>query len=106
MELKTCWYMVNRIWGILVLGLTSSFFFTSSALPCRITVPVVAYLTTFGLVEMKSWKPSVTWLVSFFCSSIFALTSKNTSSVAGTSVLRSACKLCILIETVTPETEY
>lgn len=99
--------MVNSIWGILVLGFTSSFLRMSSTFPVRITEPVVLYFTTFGLVEMNSWKPRVTWLVSFFCSSSFAFTSKKTSSVATVAaVLRSACRLLIVIETVTPETEY
>ncbi len=46
--------MVKRIWGILVLGLTSSFFLISSDFPIKVTVPVVEYLTTLGLVEINS----------------------------------------------------
>jgi len=74
--------MVKRIWGILVLGLTSSFFLISSGLPDMVTVPDVEYFTTFGLVEINKLKESITWLFSFFCSSIFALISKNNSSAA------------------------
>jgi len=47
-----------------------------------VTMPEVEYLTTFGFVEIKSVKAKVTWFVSFFCSSIFAFISKNSSSVA------------------------
>ena len=68
--------------GILVLGLTSSFFLMSSDFPVIVTVPEVEYFTTFGLVEINKLKESVTWLFSFFCSSIFALISKNNSSAA------------------------
>ena len=89
-----------------MLGLTSSFFLISSALPPSVTEPVVEYLTTFGFVEIASVKFSVTWLVSFFCSSIFALTSKNNSFFVEYSPVRSPCRLCNVMETVTPETEY
>ncbi len=98
--------MVKRICGIFVLGLTSSFFLMSSALPVRVTEPVVLYLTTFGLVEIAKAKLSVTSFVPFFCSSSFALTSKNSSSFERYSPVRSPCKLFRLIETMTPETEY
>jgi hypothetical protein len=46
--------MVKRIWGIFVLGLTSSFFLMSSGLPVKMTEPAVEYLTTLGLVEIAS----------------------------------------------------
>ena len=98
--------MVKRICGIFVLGLTSSFFLISSALPTRVTVPVVLYFTTFGLVEICKEKASVTSFVPFFCSSSFALTSKNSSSFERYSPVRSACKLLRVMETMTPETEY
>ena len=105
MELKTCWYIVKSIWGIFVLGLTSSFFLMSSALPAKVTDPEVLYLTTLGLVEIAKSKDNVTSLVPFFCSSSLALTSKKSSSFERYSPVRSACKLLRLIETVTPETE-
>jgi hypothetical protein len=54
----------------------------SSDFPVIVTVPEVEYFTTFGLVEINKLKESVTWLFSFFCSSIFALISKNNSSAA------------------------
>ena len=98
--------MVKRIWGIFVLGLTSNFFLMSSALPIRVTVPAVLYFTTFGFVEIAKAKLSVTSLVPFFCSSSFALTSKNSSSFERYSPVRSACKLLRVMETMTPETEY
>jgi len=78
----------------------------SSDLPTRVTVPVVLYLTTFGLVEIAKAKVSVTSFVPFFCSSSFALTSKNSSSFERYSPVRSACKLLRVMETMTPETEY
>ena len=71
-----------------------------------VTVPEVEYLTTFGFVEINRENPRVTWLFSFFCSSIFAFISKNKSSAAEYSPVRSACKLLRLIETTTPETAY
>ena len=92
--------------GILVLGLTSSFFFMSSGLPANVTKPEVLYLTMFGFVEIAKVNASVTSLVTFFCSSNFALISKNNSSLERYSPVRSACKLLSFIETVTPETEY
>lgn len=46
--------MAKRIWGILVLGLTSSFFLISSGFPVKVTEPAVEYLTTLGLVEIAS----------------------------------------------------
>jgi hypothetical protein len=58
------------------------------------------------LVEIDSSKLSVSWLVPFFCSSSFAFTSKNSSSLEPYSPSLSACKLLMLIETTTPETEY
>ena len=73
---------MKSIWGIFVLGLTSVIFLISSGLPDMVTVPDVEYFTTFGLVEINKVKASVTWLFSFFCSSIFALMSKNNSSAA------------------------
>ena len=97
---------MNSIWGIFVLGLTSNFFFISSDLPTSVTVPVVLYLTTFGLVEIAKAKVSVTSFVPFFCSSSFALTSKKSSSFERYSPVRSACKLLSVMETMTPETEY
>jgi hypothetical protein len=69
-------------------------------------VPEVEYLTTFGFVDISKAKESVTWLFSFFCSSIFAFISKNKSSVGDETPVRSACKLFKVIETLTPETEY
>src|SRR5665647_902559 len=78
----------------------------SSGLPDIVTVPDNEYLTKFGLVEIDKLKVNETWLVSFFCSSIFAFMSKNNSSVEAICTVRSACKLLRCIETVTPETEY
>lgn len=98
--------MVKRIWGIFVLGFTSSFFLMSSGLPASVTKPVVKYLTTFGLVEIAKLKFNVTWLVPFFCSSSLALMSKNSASFEEYAATRSPCKLSRLIETVTPEREY
>lgn len=98
--------MVKSIWGILVFGLTSSFFLMSSGLPVKVTVPAVLYLTTFGLVEIAKAKLRVTSLLPFFCSSNLALMSKNNSSFVRNSPVRSACKLVNVMETVTPETEY
>jgi hypothetical protein len=51
---------VKSIWGIFVLGLTSSFFLISSGLPDIVTVPEVEYLTTFGLVEIAKIKVRIT----------------------------------------------
>jgi hypothetical protein len=78
----------------------------SSGLPTKVTKPEVEYLTTFGLVEIVRLNASVTSLLPFFCSSSFALTSKNSSSFERYSPIRSACKLLSFTETVTPETEY
>jgi hypothetical protein len=78
----------------------------SSGLPTKVTKPEVLYLTTFGLVEIARLKASVTSLLLFFCSSSFALTSKNSSSFEVYSPVRSACRLLRVIETATPETEY
>jgi hypothetical protein len=78
----------------------------SSCFPDIVTVPKMAYFTTFGLVEIKRLNDRTTWLLSFFCSSIFALMSKNSSSVAEWRPVFSACKLFRLMETVTPPTEY
>jgi hypothetical protein len=97
---------VKSIWGIFVLGLTSSFFLISSDLPVKVTKPEVLYLTTFGFVEIDRLNASVTSLFPFFCSSSFALTSKNNSSFERYSPVLSACKLFRFIETMTPETEY
>ena len=96
---------MKRIWGILVLGFTSSFFFTSAALPSRIMLPVAEYLTTFGLVDMSRLKLRVTSSPLFFCSSNFAFTSKKRLSVAENCPVLSACRLSIRMLTVTPETE-
>ena len=98
--------MVKSIWGIFVLGLTSSFFLMSSGLPAKVTKPEVLYFTTFGFVEIAKLKARVTSLLPFFCSSSFALTSKKSSSLDRYSPVRSACRLLRLIETITPETEY
>jgi hypothetical protein len=97
---------VKSIWGILVFGLTSSFFLMSSGFPAKVTKPEVLYLTTFGLVEIERLKASVTSLLPFFCSSSFALMSKNRFSVEEFSPVRSPCKLSRLIDTATTETEY
>jgi hypothetical protein len=97
---------VKSTCGIFVLGLTSSFFFMSSGLPTKVTKPEVWYLTTFGFVEIAKLNASVTSLFTFFCSSNFALISKNNSSLERYSPVRSACKLLSFIDTVTPETEY
>ena len=98
--------MVKRIWGILVLGLTSSFFLISSGLPASVTKPVVKYLTTLGFVDIAKLNFNVTWLVPFFCSSSLAFMSKNKPSFEEYSAIRSPCRLSRLIETVTPEREY
>ena len=79
---------MKRICGILVLGLTSSFFFMSSDLPASVTDPSVTYLTTFGFVEIIRLKDKVTWLLLFFCSSNLALTSKKSSSLVEYSPVR------------------
>jgi len=78
----------------------------SSGLPMRVTDPEMLYLTTFGLVEMAKLKLNVSSFVPFFCSSSFALMSKNSSSFEVYSPVRSPCRLFRLIETPTPETMY
>jgi hypothetical protein len=78
----------------------------SSGLPVNVTVPVVLYLTTFGLVEIAKLKLRVTSLLPFFCSSNLAFMSKNSSSLERYSPVRSPCRLLNVIETMTPETEY
>ena len=78
----------------------------SSGLPAKVTSPEVLYFTTFGFVDIAKANERVTSFVPFFCSSIFALTSKKSSSFARYSPVRSACKLLSFIETITPETEY
>jgi hypothetical protein len=97
---------VKSICGIFVLGLTSNFFLMSSGLPAKVTKPEMLYLTTFGFVEIAKLNVNVTSLLPFFCSSSFALTSKNNSSFERYSPVLSACKLLRFIETATPETEY
>jgi hypothetical protein len=91
---------------MLVFGFTSNFFFMSSGFPTNVTVPDVAYLTTFGLVDIVKAKLRVTSLLPFFCSSSFALKSKNNSSFVVYCPVRSACRLVRFMVTVTPETEY
>ena len=97
---------MKRIWGILVLGLASNFFWTSAEGPSKVTEPVVEYLTMFGLVVMNRLKLSSTWLPLLFCSSILALISKKRFSVGEICVVLSACTLSMRIETMTPVTEY
>ncbi len=43
-----------------VFGLASNFFLISSALPAKVTEPVVEYFTTFGLVDIARLKSKVT----------------------------------------------
>lgn len=74
--------------------------------PSKVTLPVVEYFTMFGLVVMNRLKLSSTCLPLLFCSSIFALISKKRFSVGEIGVVRSACKLSMRIETMTPVTEY
>ena len=97
---------MKRICGILVLGFAANFFCTSAEGPSRVTLPVVEYLTMFGLVVMSRLKLSSTCLPLLFCSSILALISKKRFSVGEICVVLSACKLSIRIETMTPVTEY
>ena len=72
---------MKRIWGILVLGFASNFFWMSAEGPSKVTLPAVEYLTIFGLVVISRLKLSVTWFLPLFCSSILALTSKKSFSV-------------------------
>ena len=97
---------MKRICGILVLGFAASFFCMSAVGPSRVTLPVVEYLTMFGLVVMSRLKLSSTCLPLLFCSSILAFMSKKRFSVGESWVVLSACKLSIRIETMTPVTEY
>ena len=97
---------MNRIWGILVLGLAVNFFWTSVEEPSKVTAPVAEYLTMFGLVVIDRLKLSSTCLPLLFCSSILALMSKKRSPTGEICVVLSACRLSIRIETMTPVTEY
>lgn len=64
-----------------VFGLASSFFLISSADPSKVTMPIVEYLTMFGLVVISKLKLRSTWSMLFFCSSSLAFTSKKSFSV-------------------------
>ena len=96
---------MNRICGILVLGLTSSFLLMSCASPSNVSRPVAAYFATLGLVVTVRLKASVACRLVLFCSSSLALISKKKSSDLSSPVL-SPCRLFMRIETITPETEY
>jgi hypothetical protein len=89
-----------------VVGLTSSFFLTSACFPSRNRTPAIAYWTTFGFVVIEILKPTDSLSFVLLCSSSLALRSKKRLSEGNPCPVLSAWRLSILMETMTPETEY